>query len=254
MARRDSTLGRDIEKARTEEWPVYGSDGELVGRVDGVFQDYRTGEPAWVRVRSEADPSQRRLVPAEGLTLQGGAVRVPYTPALVFSTPRIAGDEIGADTEAVLRDRYGLRAPDPTAETVVAPGVGTEREEDAAIVRSEEELLVDKRTVEAGRVSLRKWVETEPVTKEIELVRETGRVVREPIDQVVEDGNVEEAEIEITFYVEEPVVERRLVARERIFLEKDVERYVETVSDTVRVERVDVEGDAERERREVSGA
>ncbi len=246
MARMDSALARDIEKARSEEWPVYGSDGALIGRVDGVFQDYRTGQPAWVRVRSEADASQRRLVPAEGLTVASGAVRVRYTPALVFSTPRIEGDEIGADTERVLLDRYGLERPDPTAETVVEPGVGTERE-DSSIVRSEEELVVDKRTVEAGRVSLRKWVETEPVTQEIELVRETGRVVREPIDRVVEDGDVEEAEIEITFYVEEPVVEKRLVARERIFLEKDVERYVETVSDTVRVERVDVEGDAERD-------
>jgi stress response protein YsnF len=246
MAGMESALARDVEKARSEEWPVWGSDGELVGRVDGVFQDYRSGEPAWVRVRSEADPSQRRLVPADGLTFHSRAVRVPYTPALVFSTPRIEGDEIGADTEAVLRDRYGLERADPTAETVVAPVVGAEREE-AAIVRSEEELVVDKRTVEAGRVSLRKWVETEPVTQEIELVRETGRVVREPIDRVVEDGNVEEAEIEITFYVEEPVVEKRLVARERISLEKDVERHVETVSDTVQVERVDVEGDAEKE-------
>ena len=249
MAGKDSALARGIERARLEEWPVYGSDGELVGRVDGVFEDYRSGGPAWVRVRSEADASQRRLVPADGLKLDRAAVRVPYTPALVFSTPRIDGDEIGAETERVLRDRYGLEPADPTAETVVTPHPGTDAEE-TSIVRSEEELVVAKRTVEAGRVRLRKWVETETVTEEIELVRETGRVVREPIDQVVDDGDVEEAEIEITFYAEEPVVEKRLVARERISLEKDVERYAERVSDTVRVERVDAEGDAERVDRE----
>ncbi len=130
-------LARDVEKARQEEWPVYGSSGESIGRVDGVFLDYQTGEPAWIRIRSEADAAQRRLVPADRVTLERGAVRVPYAAELVFSTPRIDGDEIGADTERALRDRYGLEAPDPTVETLVAPRVDQASEE-PSIVRSEE--------------------------------------------------------------------------------------------------------------------
>ena len=230
---------------------MYGSNGEPIGRIDAVFFDYTTGEPAWVRVRSEADAAQRRLVPAGRVTVERRAVRVPYAPELVFSTPRIETDEIDARTERILRERYGIDVPDSATETLVVPQAvdeRTEEREEASVVRSEEELVVGKRTVEAGRVRLRKWVETEPVTQDVELVRETGRVVREPIDRVVEDADVSEEEIEIAFYVEEPVVEKRLVARERILLEKDVEPYVETVSDEVRVERVDVDGAADEER------
>ena len=42
---------------------------------------------------------------------------------------------------------------------------------------------------------------------------------------------------------EEPVVQKQTVARERISLDKDVETETQTVSDEVRKERVDVDGD-----------
>ena len=127
-------------------------------------------------------------------------------------------------------------------------GTGTtdriaDREGERSITRSEEELAVGKREMETGRVRLRKWVETEPVQAEVTLERETARVERQPINEVVSGGQIGEDEIDVTLRGEEAVVDKQVVARERIGLDKDVESRVETVSDEVRKERVEVEGD-----------
>ncbi len=54
---------------------------------------------------------------------------------------------------------------------------------EVSVSRHEEEIQVGKREVEYGRVRLRKWVETEPVTEEIELRRETAFVERQPVNR-----------------------------------------------------------------------
>ena len=111
------------------------------------------------------------------------------------------------------------------------------------MTRHEEELAVGKRTVQAGSVRLKKWVETESVQADVELQRETAHVTREPVDQAVSDVNIGEEEIEVPLTAEEAVAEKRTVAKERIGIEKDVETDVETVTDQLRKERVEVEGD-----------
>ena len=110
-------------------------------------------------------------------------------------------------------------------------------------MRSEEELRVGKREVPAGTARLRKWVETQPVETDVELQRETVRVQREPIDQPVGDAEFGEQEIEVPLRAEEAVVQKQAVAKERVSLEKDVESERATVSDELRRERVELEGD-----------
>ncbi len=110
----------------------------------------------------------------------------------------------------------------------------------------EEELAVGKRPVAVGSVRIRKWVETEPVELDVELKRETARVVREEVNQPVTGAEIGEAVIEIPLIAEEPVVQKQTVARERISVEKRVETERQTVSDEVRRERVEVEGDPEQ--------
>jgi uncharacterized protein (TIGR02271 family) len=111
------------------------------------------------------------------------------------------------------------------------------------MVRSEEELSIDKHRHETGRVKLRKWVETEPVAMDVELRQETAHVTREPIDQPVADGELGEQEIDVPLHGERPVVQKQTVAKERVGIEKDVSTDPQTVEDEVRKERVDVEGD-----------
>jgi len=118
-----------------------------------------------------------------------------------------------------------------------------------SLTRSEEELRVGKRDVEAGHVRLRKWVETEPVEADVALERETVHVNRERIDQPVSGAEIGEQTIETTLRAEEPVVEKQVVARERVSLDKDVEVEQRTVSDEVRRERVEVDDDTRAPRR-----
>ena len=117
---------------------------------------------------------------------------------------------------------------------------------EATVTRSEEELRVGKEASMAGRARLRKWVETEPVEMDVELRRETARVTREQIDQPVGDAQIGDDEVEVELREELPVVQKQAVAKERVGLETDVETERATVSDQVRKERVEVEGDTER--------
>ena len=111
------------------------------------------------------------------------------------------------------------------------------------MTRSEEELRVGTRDVEAGRARLRKWVETEPVEADVEVRHETARVTTEQLNEPVSSAEIGEEDIEVPLRAEEAVVEKRAVAKERIGLEKNVESETATVSDELRKERVDIEGE-----------
>ena len=104
-----------------------------------------------------------------------------------------------------------------------------------------------------GRARLRKYVTTENVTETVPVQREEVRVEREPItdanvDRAVDGPEISEEEHEVTLHTEEPVVEKRTVPKERVRLDKDVRTDEETVSDDVRKEHIEPEGDLDRER------
>ena len=116
------------------------------------------------------------------------------------------------------------------------------------MTRSEEELEVGKTSRETGRARLRKYVVTENVEKTVPVQREEIRVEREPItggnvDQALDGPAISEEEHEVVLHAEEPVVEKRAVPKERVRMEKDTVTDERTVSDEVRKERIDTEGD-----------
>jgi uncharacterized protein (TIGR02271 family) len=112
-----------------------------------------------------------------------------------------------------------------------------------AVTRHEEELRVGTRQVEAGRLRVHKWVETEQVEIPVEVRKEKARVVREPVDGTATEGTIGEDAIEVTLSEEQPVVEKQTVAKERIGIETSVETEQQMVGGEVRKERVDVDGD-----------
>ena len=119
---------------------------------------------------------------------------------------------------------------------------------DDAMTRSEERLAVDTRAEEAGRARLRKYVVTENVTETVPVSREEARLEREPItdanvDDAMSGPAISEAEHEVTLHAERPVVEKEAVPVERVRLDKETVTDEEQVSDTVRKEQVDVDGD-----------
>jgi stress response protein YsnF len=234
---------------------VLDRNGDRIGAIEEIYYDDDTGRAEWVGIGVGIFGLKRRVVPIDGALLDGDTLRVAYDKDMVKDSPDVDDDEISAAREAELYDYYGVgggtgagRTGDVelgTAGDVDLAGDRGERE----MVRSEEELHVGKRETEAGRVRLRKWVETEPVEERVELRRETAEVIREPIDQPVAGGTIGEEEIEVTLHEEVPVVEKETIARERVSLDRGVEVDEEVVSDDVRRERVEVEVDDPSARR-----
>lgn len=225
-----------LEHAKRQELPVVAPDGERLGRLDALYYDLESGEPEWLGVATD-EYLGRRLVPVADAVVEDDAVRVPYDRERVESSPKVDEEEIGEELEDAIRGHYELPEPPDELDTALLPDEGAQ----PTLVRSEERLEVGKERVETGRVRLRKRVEAEPVTVDVELVREVARIVRRPVGVPVEGVELSEQVLEIPLYAERPVVEKRVVAAERISVEKHVERAVETVSGERRVEHVDVD-------------
>jgi uncharacterized protein (TIGR02271 family) len=249
----DTLTMNELEEARG--LPVYDSAGEKIGKVEDIYYDEQTNQPEWIGIGTGFFGSKRVLVPVQGASLSGDGYTVPFDRDKVKDSPDIDADEISQETEAELYSYYGLgygesRSQTGLPEGTKAPSGDEATSREGTLTRSEEELQVGKRDVEAGRARLRKWVETEPVNVDVELQRETARVVREPVNETT-DAELGEDQVELGLRSEQAVVGKQTVAKERIGLEKDVQTKRETVSDDVRKERVEVEGDTidERQRR-----
>ena len=193
-----------------------------------------------------SEETERELLAYYGIEHSAPPADVEQPPAPMDETDTRTMDRV-ADVEEA---EGFLGGRDVVDEDLVASDLSPELEPvvaaDAnnAVTRAEEELVVGKREVEAGRLRLRKWVETEPVEVEVELQRETARIRREPItDPSATPAEIGEAEIELALRAEEPVVHKQTVAKERIVVEKEVETELERITDQVRKERVEIEGD-----------
>ena len=209
--------------------PVYDTDGEELGKVGDAYYDEDSGRLEAVAVAGDALGFSKRVVPVQGATIDDRGIHLGYSGGDVQGAPDFEEDDRVDERYADVSNYYG----------------GLRGSETGTVTRSEEELRVGKQQVEAGRVRLRKWVETEAVETDVELRRETARVTREPVNEVVSGAELGEDVIEVPLHEERPVVEKEVVARDRVGLETDVDTQVETVSDQVRKERVDVEGDVD---------
>lgn len=219
---------------------VYDRDGDEIGTVEEIFYDTETDSPEWIGIGTGMMGTKRVLVPVQGADTRDGGIAVAYSKEQVTGAPDIDADEITYEQEEELFAYYGLGRGE-SAERFDTGGVETREEGD--VVRAEEEMRVGTRPVEAGRVRVRKWVETEPVETQVELRQETARIEREPLDQPVSGAEIGEEEIDVPLRGEEAVAEKQTVAKERVSVEKGVETDTETVRDELRKEQVEVEGD-----------
>ena len=144
------------------------------------------------------------------------------------------------------------RASVPEGGTGGAPPVGEDTSgptTDDAMTRSEEELRVGTERREAGRVRLRKHVVTEEEQRTVPVRREEVRVEREPIDegnvdQALDGPEISEEEHEVVLHEERAVVDKEVLPKERVRLSTDEQTEQETISDTLRKERIETDGDA----------
>jgi uncharacterized protein (TIGR02271 family) len=117
----------------------------------------------------------------------------------------------------------------------------------------EERLEVEKRQGEMGSVDIHKSVETEQVNVPVELRHEEVTVDRVDVkDRPVAAGEVanafEEGTIRVPVRGEEAVVEKEAVVTGEVVIDREVKTERQTISDTVRTERVDVDENWSRDR------
>jgi uncharacterized protein (TIGR02271 family) len=266
----------DIDTVRTWQGrTLVDRDGNRIGTIDAIYLDDQTGQPEWALVNTGLFGTKSSFVPLVQATQTGDDVQVPYDKQLVKDAPRIDPDQhLSEAEEQRLWRHYGLdydtigrhlaTGRDATSRGRAGrevPGPAT----DDAMTRSEEELRVGTAQRERGRVRLRKYVTTEQVQQTVPVRREKARVEREPItdanvDAATHGPELSEAEHEVVLREEEPVVEKRVVPRERVRLDKDTVTGEEQVAEQVRKEQIQVQdedpkaGRHERRRRRRVGS
>jgi uncharacterized protein (TIGR02271 family) len=136
----------------------------------------------------------------------------------------------------------------PTAGAAPAAATGAahhqrERAGQQALTRSEEELHVGTRRVARGQAGVRKRVVTEQEHRTVPVEREELRVQREPIPAGEGDSDAEVSADERTVELreEQPVVDKRVVPKERVRIGKEIVRDQEQISEPVRKEQIEVD-------------
>ena len=258
---------------------AYDVNGDKVGGVQDVYVNDTTGQPDFVSVSHGLFGGGDSIVPLRGHTLENGDLHLAFAKDRIEDAPDL--DENGhltnADQEAFYR-HYGLEGVEErtTYETGAAgagaPAAGAaagagaagaaagerteatdanraaateQRDANGEIIRSEEQLNVDKERVESGQVRLRKYVVHETETVEVPVEREEVRVTREPIteaDRANYDGNIGEQEASVTLHEDRVNVSKESVPVEKVGLDKDVVRETEQVTEDVAKERIETDG------------
>ena len=117
----------------------------------------------------------------------------------------------------------------------------------------EERLDVEKRQGEMGSVDIRKTVETEQVNIPVELRHEEVTVDRvdvkdRPVAAADVDNAFEEGTIRVPVRGEEAVVQKEAVVTGEVVIDRETKTERQTVSDTVRKERVNIDENYKRDR------
>jgi uncharacterized protein (TIGR02271 family) len=219
-------------------------DGDKIGKIDDVYsEDEHGGRPDWALVNTGLLGTKKTFVPLRDATPVGEDVRVPLEKGRVKDAPRI-----DADTELTESDEQRLFEHYDVTHTTEGHDVSGPTTDDA-MTRSEEELRVGTERREAGRVRLRKYVVTEEEQRTVPVRREEVRVERQPIregnvDQALEGPELSEEEHEVVLHEERPVVDKQVVPKERVRLSTEEQADQETISETLRKERIETDGDA----------
>jgi len=238
----------DINTVRAWEGrTMVDRDGNPVGSINAIYLDDQTGQPEWALVNTGLFGTRYTFVPIAQAAQNGENVQVPYDKRLVKDAPRVDVDQhLSEAEEQQLWRHYGLDY-DPVTSSRAGAGRGVSGPTtDDAMTRSEEELRVGTTRRERGRVRLRKFVTSEQVQQAVPVRRERVRLEREPItdanvDAATSGPDISEADHEVVLHEEEPVVEKRVVPRERIRLGKETVTGDEQVAETVRKEQVEVD-------------
>ena len=202
------------EQEQDELFRYYGGAGVDTSRYTGGTHD-RGGV-------TDGDPAV-----AGGFSAGGANTDLDRGPGTDLGADR--GTGVDAD-----RDRVG---------SGVGTGSDVDRDREGSMTLHEERVDVGTERVETGRVRLRKHVVTEQETVTVPVQREEFEVVREPVSGEATGGRLGEDEAEVTLHEERPVVDKDVVATERVGLDKQTVTDEKQVVTDVSHEEVDVDRD-----------
>ena len=233
---------------------VIDPEGDKIGTVFDVYVDNVTDQPEWLAITTGLFGTKVSFAPIAGATFAGDELQLGYPKSLVKDAPKAEADgQLSPDEEAALYTHYGR--PSGLEHDVTADarrGRKTSGTDDA-MTRSEEQLDVSTRSRETGTARLRKWVETEDVHMVVPVRREKARMVTEPItdanrDAALSGSDITEDTHEVTLSEEVIDVSKRVVPKERVRLETDVETREVSVDEEVRKERIEMDNDVKPDR------
>jgi|SRR5215218_5949183 len=236
---------------------MYSPDGDKIGRVGQVYLDDETQQPQWLTVNTGFFGTNESFVPLDQAEFSGDRVTVPFSKEHIKDAPNVAADgHISLEDERALYEHYGLEYGSRGARGTGDEASGTVGHDtsgpntDEAMTRSEERVDVGTKAETAGRARLRKYVVTENVTQQVPVRKERAVLEREPIteenvDRAVDGPAISEEEHEVTLTEERPVVQKEAVPVERVRLGKEEVTEEHTVSEQVRKEQIESEGDVD---------
>ncbi len=227
---------------------AYGSNGEKIGSVGQIYLDDQSGQPAWVTVNTGLFGTSESFVPLSEASYSGDRLTLPYDKDKIKGAPNVAEDgHISPEEEQTLYEYYGMSYSGGYTETETTTTRTADMADttDDSVTLSEEQLRVGKATQQAGQARLRKYVVSENVTETVPLTKERAVLQREPITDgdTVTDAAFAEDSVEVNLTEERAVVEKTATPVERVRLGKEAVTTEETVTEEVRSERVEVDGD-----------
>jgi uncharacterized protein (TIGR02271 family) len=255
-------------------WDVRGNDGEKIGKVNDLLIDTGIDKVKYLEVKVDrglGGKDRNVLIPigAARLADDEDVVLIDAGKDALRDYPDYTGQQITRDYETSLQSRLANAFRGTSTTGAAASGRMSESdryyndrglfrsgresartdEREARVTRSEEELAIGKRSVQAGEAYLRKRVETERVRQEVPVTHEEVTVERRPLSaDAATDVTISEDEIRVPVMEEEVVTQKRVVPKEEVVIRKRAVSDTEVVEEDVRRERVDVDDSTVRER------
>ena len=230
--------------------PVFDAAGDKIGAIHeyNAQEGYIVVQKGWLFPKDlyiPVDTVQRN--DAEGIYL---SLHKDDLDQHAYDEPPAAGSYTRAATRGAAKTATAATAPvgAQTVQTVkkASPAVSrVEMGDEIRVPVIEEDLVVRKRAEELGRVRIHKEVLTEQQTVSAPVTHEEVYVQRVSVQGqyagVGSDAFIEK-DIEITVMGEQLLTTKRTTVAEEIRLHKDVEEEQQQITDTVRKERVVVDG------------
>ena len=232
-----------FSKDRIKDAPDFDSDRPLTPEAQSdIFKHYGLDNARDVTDYKDSNLDSKRDVQAgadkdHNLTAGAGAGAGAGVAGAGVAGAHADDKRAANHTDAAATERKGAVADDAAART----------NNDGELIRSEEQLNVNKERVATGEARLRKYVVTDSETVEVPVEREEVRVERTPInaeDAKNYNGSIsgDSEEASVTLHEERVNVNKETVPVEKINLKKDTVRDTETHTEELRKEQIDTDG------------